>query len=196
MYSNALRKLFMLPLRSSLLVLLHSLLFLSCTSAPPAEMPTETETISPIPPEVSSPPTTPSTTTTSRGQVLPITATATIASSGKTFGLEVTRTEQQRQLGLMFREHLPDNRGMLFEFEPARPVSFWMKNCLINLDIIFLHNGEVKSIARDVPPCEDDPCPTYGTPHNIDQVIEIRGGLADEISLTEGDKITVTFMGS
>lgn len=76
----------------------------------------------------------------------------------------------------MYREFLPDNRGMLFEFDPARPVSFWMKNCLINLDMIFLREGVVQAIAHDVPPCENDPCPTYGPPTtvNIDQVIEIR----------------------
>ncbi len=126
-----------------------------------------------------------------QGQVLPITATATIQSTGKVFDLEVTRTAEERSIGLMYREELADDRGMLFEFDPPRPVSFWMKNCRMNLDMIFMQNGIVQAIARDVPPCDTEPCPTYGTPIAIDQVIEIRGGLADEINLQEGDKIIV-----
>ncbi len=126
--------------------------------------------------------------------MLSITATAKIIGSEQRFGLEVAETAEQQRLGLMYREFLPDNRGMLFEFDPARPVSFWMKNCLINLDMIFLREGVVQAIAHDVPPCENDPCPTYGPPTtvNIDQVIEIRGGLAKEINLQAGDRIEVT----
>ena len=131
--------------------------------------------------------------TTFQGQILPITATAKVESLDKLFELEVAATAEQQRLGLMYREELADNRGMLFEFEPARPVSFWMKNCRMNLDMLFLKDGVVQSIAKDVPPCESEPCPTYGTPKEIDQVIEIRGGLSDEIGIKEGDEITVTF---
>ncbi|MEM9809164.1 MAG: DUF192 domain-containing protein, partial [Cyanobacteria bacterium P01_D01_bin.56] len=60
------------------------------------------------------------------GQVLPITARTTLA--GEAFDLEVAQTAAQQQLGLMHRKALPDNRGMLFPFSPARPVAFWMKN--------------------------------------------------------------------
>lgn len=129
-----------------------------------------------------------------QGQILPITATAKVLGTDKIFALEVAKTPEQQQLGLMYREFLPDNRGMLFEFNPPRPVSFWMKNCLINLDMIFMRDGVVQAITRDVPPCESDPCPTYGPPSRvvIDQVIEIRGGLAQEVGLKEGDRIEVT----
>jgi uncharacterized membrane protein (UPF0127 family) len=131
-----------------------------------------------------------------QGQILPITATAKVESLGKLFELEVAATAEQQQLGLMYRETLADDRGMLFEFEPARPVSFWMKNCRMSLDMLFLKDGVVQSIAKNAPPCESEPCPTYGTPKEIDQVIEIRGGLSDEIGIKEGDKITVTFIES
>jgi hypothetical protein len=127
-----------------------------------------------------------------QGQILPITATAKILSTGKVFNLEVAVTPEQQQLGLMYRQSLPDDRGMLFEFNPPRPVSFWMKNCLMNLDMLFLRDGVIQAIAHDVPPCVTSPCPTYGTPAAIDQVIEIRGGLANEIGLKEGEKIIVT----
>ena len=130
------------------------------------------------------------------GQILPVTATATIESSGHTFELEVADTFAEQQLGLMYRESLADNRGMLFEFQTARPVSFWMKNCLIHLDMLFLKDGVIQAIAHNAPPCERGACPTYGTPLNIDQVIEIRGGLTEEIGLEAGDNISVDFIDS
>jgi uncharacterized protein len=151
-------------------------------------------------PEVIAPPTSPETATTNQldpnfqGQILPITATAQVLGRDQSFALEVAKTPEQQALGLMFREFLPDDRGMLFEFNPAQPVSFWMKNCLIHLDMIFLRDGVIQAIAHNVPPCETEPCPSYGPPRNvnIDQVIEIRGGLAEEIGLREGDQIAVT----
>ncbi|OKH10922.1 DUF192 domain-containing protein [[Limnothrix rosea] IAM M-220] len=180
-----------MTLPARLLPLLCGVLLVGCVPFPGDGVDPSTTPGTTPPPEITTPvPTTP------QGQVLPITATAKIESSGQIFALEVAETAEQQQLGLMYRESLPDNRGMLFQFDPARPVSFWMKNCLIHLDIIFLKDGVVQTIARNVPPCENDPCPTYGTPADIDQVIEIRGGLSDEMGLTEGDEITVSFMDS
>ncbi|NJN71664.1 MAG: DUF192 domain-containing protein [Limnothrix sp. RL_2_0] len=163
------------------------LALIGCTPLPVEE--TNPETTTPSTATVSSE-------TTFKGQILPITATAKVKSLGKVFNLEVADTAEKQRIGLMYREELADDRGMLFEFDPARPVSFWMKNCLINLDMIFLKDGVVQSIAKDVPPCESEPCPTYGTPKDIDQVIEIRGGLSDEIGIKEGHEITVTFIES
>lgn len=128
------------------------------------------------------------------GQHLPITAEATI--EGQVIQLEVAETQQQQQMGLMHRPPLPDDRGMLFPFEPARPVRFWMKNTPSPLDMVFLHEGEVKAIVVDVPPCEADPCPTYGptTPTLIDQVIELRSGRAAELGLEVGDRVEIKFL--
>ena len=126
------------------------------------------------------------------GQVLPITAQATIA--GETFDLEVAQTPRQQQLGLMFREALPDNRGMLFPFSRPRPARFWMKNVPVGLDMVFLYQGQVQGIF-EAPPCESDPCPTYG-PGNVlvDNVIELRIGRAAELGLREGDQVEITFL--
>ncbi|MEM6426202.1 MAG: DUF192 domain-containing protein [Cyanobacteria bacterium P01_D01_bin.128] len=123
-------------------------------------------------------------------QSLPITAQAQIGS--ELIQLEVATTRQEQSLGLMFRDELADDRGMLFPFETPRPVQFWMKNVFIDLDMIFLRDGVVQAIASDVPPCVADPCPTYG-PRDvvIDQVIELRGGRADELGVSQGDVITV-----
>lgn len=128
-----------------------------------------------------------------QGQMLPITAEVEI--NGHRIGLEVAHTRQQQSIGLMFRELLADDRGMLFPFVPPRPVSFWMKNVLISLDMVFVYQGDVVAIARDVPPCEADPCPTYGPDRQlVDYVIELRGGLARELNLQPGDAIDIQWL--
>lgn len=127
------------------------------------------------------------------GQMLPISAKAKVT-GGYEIQLEVTRTPEQQSLGLMYRESLPDDRGMLFEFEPARPVSFWMKNVVIPLDMIFIHKGVIRAIAANVPPCTKDPCPTYGPSTSIDRVIELRGGRAAELGLKVGQQVEIQFL--
>ena len=84
------------------------------------------------------------------GQRLPI--EAYIPWGDRTLELEVARTPQEQAMGLMHREQLPDDRGMLFPFNPPRPVRFWMKNVRINLDMIFMYEGEVVGLSADVPP--------------------------------------------
>lgn len=128
------------------------------------------------------------------GQILPIAAQAQIA--GQLVQLEVTRTPQEQMMGLMYRTSLPDNRGMLFQFDPPQPVRFWMKNCKMSLDMIFLEQGVVRSIVAEAPPCTREPCPTYGPDSQtlIDQVIELRGGRAAELGLKVGDRIPIEFL--
>jgi uncharacterized membrane protein (UPF0127 family) len=123
-------------------------------------------------------------------QFLPISATAEIG--GRTIGLEVTRTPQQQARGLMFRPQLPDDRGMLFNFQPAKSVAFWMKNVPVHLDMIFILDNEVVAIEHSVPPCAKNPCAIYpSTPVLADRVIELRSGLAQELGVAVGDRIEV-----
>lgn len=126
------------------------------------------------------------------GQMLPIAAEAEMA--GQRILLEVTRTPQEQQIGLMYRPSLEANRGMLFSFDPPRTVSFWMQNVQINLDMVFLRNGEVQAIASNVPPCTTNPCPTYGPEIIIDQVIELQGGRAAQLGLKVGDRVNIKFL--
>ncbi len=126
-------------------------------------------------------------------QSLPIAAQTRIG--GNLIQLEVARTPQQQEIGLMNRTKLANDRGMLFPFDPPRPVQFWMRNTLIPLDMLFLRNGVVAGIAQNVPPCKADPCPTYGDRNqDIDQVIELRGGRAAELGLKAGDRLAVQFV--
>lgn len=175
--------------RISLLGIVLSLALLGCSASVPARetdsTPLKSEEHLPEPPSVASSPK-------NMGQMLPIAAQAEIG--GERILLEVTRTPQQQQLGLMYRPELPPNRGMLFSFDPPRPVGFWMKNVKIHLDMIFLYDGKVQAIAADVPPCTAEPCPTYGPAVPIDRVIELRGGRAAELGLEVGDRVRVEFL--
>lgn len=130
----------------------------------------------------------------SMSQNLPISASAEI--DGEVIQLEVAQTPQEQAKGLMYRSPLPDDRGMLFPFNPPRPVQFWMKNTPSPLDMVFLRDGEVQAIVAAAPPCQADPCPTYGpeTPVPIDQVLELRSGRAAELGLTVGDRINIQFL--
>ena len=126
------------------------------------------------------------------GQMLPINATVIMGT--QTIELEVATTPYQKAIGLMYREFLPANRGMLFIFERPQYVGFWMKNVRISLDMIFLLDGKIVSIAANVPPCTADPCPSYGPPQQIDRVIELRGGRAAELGLQPGDSLEIKYL--
>ncbi|NJO47666.1 MAG: DUF192 domain-containing protein [Oscillatoriales cyanobacterium RM2_1_1] len=125
-------------------------------------------------------------------QILPIQATARL--NRQVIQLEVAGTPEQQALGLMFRTSLADDRGMLFPFDPPRIVGFWMKNCKIALDMIFLREGIVRGIQVSAPPCIAEPCPTYGIDEPIDQVIEVRGGWTQEFDLQVGDQVQIEFL--
>jgi uncharacterized protein len=156
-----------------------SLLLMSCTSTPtglgqsPSEAATPQAEISPA-------------------QSLPISAEADIG--GQVIQLEVARTPQEQAMGLMYRTSLPSDRGMLFAFEPPRPVQFWMQDTLIPLDMVFMRDGEIKAIVANAQPCTSNPCPTYGPRREaVNQVIELAGGRAAELGLAVGDRITIRF---
>ncbi|MBP0000960.1 MAG: DUF192 domain-containing protein [Cyanobacteria bacterium SID2] len=127
-------------------------------------------------------------------QPLPLLARARVGD--RWIALEVARTPQQQAQGLMYRDSIDDDRGMLFPFEPPQPVQFWMKNVRIDLDMIFLYEGEVVGIAENVPPCRTARCPTYspGAGVLVDNVIELRGGRASELGVSVGDRVEIEFL--
>ena len=128
-----------------------------------------------------------------RGQQLAITAVTTLG--GEEIFLEVATTPQQQAMGLMYRDALPDDRGMLFPMGRPRPVSFWMKNVPVALDMVFVYQGQIVGLA-EAPPCTADPCPTYGPGNQlVDQVIELRAGRATELGLTVGDEVVIRELG-
>ncbi len=125
------------------------------------------------------------------GQMLPIEAQMIVGD--ETIDLEVARTAEEQSIGLMYREYLPGDRGMLFPFETERQAKFWMKNTKIPLDMIFVREGEIRAIAENVPPCTTNPCPSYGPSDLVDQVIELSGGRAEELGLEVGDLVVINY---
>ncbi len=101
------------------------------------------------------------------------------APDGTVVRLELALTDEERAQGLMFRDALPADRGMLFVFEADEPVAFWMKDTFIPLDLIWLSaGGEVVWVLPDVPPCRSDPCPSYAPPKAGRAVLEVNAGFA------------------
>lgn len=104
------------------------------------------------------------------------------------FKIDVVNTFEERQLGLMHREYLDENKGMLFVFEKEDKYYFWMKNTLIPLDIIWLDNNKkIIFINKDTPPCKTEMCPSYGPNQTTKYVIEINAGLTEKYDIKEGD---------
>ena len=82
---------------------------------------------------------------------------------GRSVTAELAVTDAQRARGLMNRERILPDQGMLFVFEEEAAHSFWMKNTLVSLDMLWLdRDRRIIHIERDVPPCTSDPCPSYG----------------------------------
>jgi len=101
--------------------------------------------------------------------------------------VEIAATVEDQAYGLMNRAELAPDRGMIFPFEPARDASFWMKNTLIPLDMIFIRqDGSIANIAADTVPLSLDPVRSEGP---VKAVLEIAGGRAAELGIKPGDKV-------
>lgn len=104
----------------------------------------------------------------------------------KCFNVEIVNTPEARAQGLMEREYLNPDNGMLFIFDTEDKYYFWMKNTLISLDIIWLDkNKKVMFIKHNAQPCKADPCETFGPNEKAKYVLEINSGLAKEVGLKE-----------
>ena len=114
----------------------------------------------------------------------------TIKSDGKThsFTVEMARTSQQQAQGLMFRTELAPDAGMLFPFPSPKPASFWMKNTVISLDLLFVRaDGSIESIAANATPYSLDPI-SSGEP--VSAVLELAAGRAAQLGIKPGDTVT------
>ncbi len=103
------------------------------------------------------------------------------------FHVEMALTKAHQEHGLMHRESMPDNAGMLFVFNGEAKRSFWMKNTLIPLDMIFIaRDGTVKHIHHMAKPLDENGVTSR---HPAFAVLEINGGLSDKYGITVGDKV-------
>lgn len=112
--------------------------------------------------------------------------------NGENFSVEVAQKLEDQLRGLMFRESVPAKTGMMFLFTPPRAVNFWMKNCKVSLDMIFIRNNTVVNTAENAAPCIKDPCPVYGSIYAVDTVVELPAGSVKQFSIQPGDKIVLT----
>lgn len=110
--------------------------------------------------------------------------------NGKIITAELAITDEERTRGLMFRKEIPEDYGMLFVFEYEEKQGFWMKNTLINLDIIWLgKNRKIVHMEKNVPPCRSEPCKVYYPSEPALYVLEIKGGKGDRENLKIGDTL-------
>ena len=107
------------------------------------------------------------------------------------FDVEIAQTSAQKAKGLMFRESLKGNQGMLFVFKTEKKHSFWMKNVSFPLDIIWINaNKKVVFVSYDSEPCyNNSKCIAIQPTASAKYVLEINGGLAKKIGVKEGSQL-------
>lgn len=109
------------------------------------------------------------------------------ASGQHHFTVDVMRTRDELERGLMFRRQLGADRGMLFDFGSPQPVSMWMKNTYLALDMVFIgSDGRVVSVKRDAEPQSETIIPSGG---DVLGVLEVNAGTAARIGVKPGDRV-------
>ena len=108
-------------------------------------------------------------------------------SSQYRFEVEVADDPIERAEGLMYRQSLADNAGMLFLYPKPQPVEFWMKNTPLSLDIVFVRpNGTIARIAANTTPMSEDRIPS-GEP--VLAVLEVKAGIMQQLGIAAGDRL-------
>ena len=109
---------------------------------------------------------------------------------GKRFTVEVAESREKQALGLMFRESMPDDHGMVFIFPAEGMRSFWMKNTKIPLDIFYFDEDlKLVGVSENTPPCRSSRCPGYPSTGPAKYVLELNAGKAAELGVKPGDEL-------
>jgi len=107
---------------------------------------------------------------------------------GQRFTVELAETSEKQALGLMFRDSMAEDHGMLFLFPAESRRSFWMKNTRIPLDILYFDADlALVSVAADARPCRSARCPSYPSEGAAQYVLELNAGKAAELGVRPGD---------
>ena len=104
--------------------------------------------------------------------------------------VEIADTPQKRETGLMHRERMDEDYGMLFVFPEEGNYPFWMKNTLIPLDIIWINSSKQVVHIEHATPCLEEPCAIYASPAPARFVLEVSGGFTVENNINAGDEVT------
>jgi uncharacterized protein len=118
----------------------------------------------------------------------------TVTLRGQDYIVEIADNDAERARGLMFRESLDADRGMLFVFDDLAPRAFWMHNCKIALDILYFDDKlELVSQSLSVPPCNLPPeqCPNYPSLKPAKYVLELAAGTAQQKGVSIGDRLAL-----
>lgn len=128
-----------------------------------------------------------STSASGQAMLLPVDPVQLVAVTDKgerSFNIEIADDSSERSAGLMFRQSMADNHGMLFVFDEPRPVGFWMKNTPMPLDLLFIgEDGKVRAILPGEPFSEA----AIGTAEAVRFVLELKRGTADKAGIRNGD---------
>lgn len=104
-----------------------------------------------------------------------------------TFSAEIADTPELRERGLMFRQRMPDDRAMLFDWGGVSPASMWMRNTYVSLDMIFIdESGKVVQIAETTEPLSER---IISSSEPVAAVLEVAAGTAERIGLKSGDQV-------
>ena len=110
---------------------------------------------------------------------------------GQRYAVEIADDDAERARGLMFRDAMPADHGMLFIHDAEEPQAYWMKNTRIPLDILYFDDERrLVSQQRDVPPCSlGDACPSYPSNAAARYVLELNAGEAARLKLQDGAEL-------
>lgn len=106
------------------------------------------------------------------------------------FDVKVLTDKRSHSIGMMGKTFDETFNGLLFLMDGDKQC-FWMKNCIVNLDIIMIKNNVIVNIHHNCPPCNDDDCPTYCGNGNI--VLELEGGSCEKLGIEPGDTVNYIF---
>lgn len=103
------------------------------------------------------------------------------------FAVEMARTDEERRTGLMYRKHLAEGRGMLFDFSPPQEIVMWMKNTFVSLDMIFIGaDGRILRIAENTEPQSTRTISSQGPARGV---LEVVAGTARKLGIAPGDRV-------
>lgn len=109
--------------------------------------------------------------------------------NGQKIYVEVPETNEAKSLGLMYRENLDEDAGMIFIYPEEFILSFWMKNTLIPLDIIFLNKNKEIVMIKTMKPCVTETCESYLSEFPSMYAIEVNEGFALKNNLLLSQKV-------
>ncbi len=126
------------------------------------------------------------------GKGEPMATGLVILPGGEEIIVELAVSTSQRARGLMFRDQLPEGQGMLLVFSSSDFRSIWMKNVRFPLDLLWVDkSGRVVHFERSVPPCAEEPCPSYMPLRKASAVLELNAGSIEKWGIDFGDQLVI-----